>query len=43
MTFNVKTRYSLKLLTTETMKLLGCTKSKIEKDENGKNVPYLEI
>ena len=25
------------------MKLLGCTKSKITKDENGRNVPYLEI
>ena len=25
------------------MKLLGSTKSKITKDENGENVPYLEI
>ena len=25
------------------MKSLGCTKSKIIKDENGENVPYLEI
>ena len=25
------------------MKLLGSTKSKIIKDENGENVPYLEI
>ena len=25
------------------MKLLGSTKSKIMKDENGENVPYLEI
>ena len=25
------------------MKLLGSTKSKRKKDENGKNVPYLEI
>ena len=25
------------------MKLLGSTKSKITKDENGKNVPHLEI
>ena len=25
------------------MKLLGSTKSKITKDENGRNVPYLEI
>ena len=27
----------------ETMKLLGSSKSKITKDENGKNVPHLEI
>ena len=27
----------------ETMKLLGNTKIKITKDENGENVPYLEI
>ena len=25
------------------MKLLGCTKNKIAKDENGKNMPHLEI
>ena len=25
------------------MKLLGSTKSKITKDENGENVPHLEI
>ena len=25
------------------MKLLGSTKSKIRKDKNGENVPYLEI
>ena len=25
------------------MKLLGSTKSKITKNENGKNLPYLEI
>ena len=25
------------------MKLLGSTKSKVTKDENGENVPYLEI
>ena len=25
------------------MKLLGCAKSKITKNENGENVPYLEI
>ena len=27
----------------ETMKLLGSTKTKIAKDENGENMPYLEI
>ena len=27
----------------ETMKLLGSTKSKTTKDKNGKNVPHLEI
>ena len=27
----------------ETMKLLGSTKSKINKDKNGENVPHLEI
>ena len=31
------------LLIPEAKKLLGGTKSKIKKDENGKNIPYLEI
>ena len=39
-TFKIKPRYYLKLLTPETMTLLGSTKSKITKDENGENVPY---
>ena len=39
----MKTGYYLELLMPETMKLLGSTKSKMTKDENGKNVPYLEI
>ena len=34
---------NLELLTLETVKLLGRTKSKITKDENGTNVPRLEI
>ena len=38
----IKTGYYLKLLIPETMKLLGSTKSKITKDENGENVPNLE-
>ena len=41
--FKIKTEYFLKLLTPETMKLLGSTKSKIIKGENDENVPRLEI
>ena len=33
----------MELLTPEMMKLLRSTKSKITKDENGENVPNLEI
>ena len=33
-TFKVKSRYYLELLTPETMKLLGGNKSKVTKDEN---------
>ena len=40
-TFKIKHGYSLKLLTPETMKLLGCTEGKITKDKNGENVPQL--
>ena len=39
-TFKIKIGYYLKLLTSETMKLLGGTKDKITKDKNGKNVTY---
>ena len=42
-TFKINKHYYLEVLTIETMKLLGRTKSKITKDENGKNVPRLEI
>ena len=42
-TFKIKNGYYLELLTTETMKLLGSTKSKINKDKNGKKEPHLEI
>ena len=42
-TFKIKSGYYLKLLTTETMKLLGSTESKITKDKNGQNVPHLEV
>ena len=34
-TFKIKTGYYLELLTSETMKLLGSSKSKTVKDENG--------
>ena len=40
--FKIKTGYYLELLTPETIKLLGSTKSKTT-DENGENVPYLEV
>ena len=42
-TFKIKNGYSLELLTSETMKLLGSTKNKITKDKNVENMPYLEI
>ena len=42
-TFKIKTGCYIELLTPEKMKLLGSTKSKINKDENGKNVSHLEI
>ena len=42
-TFKIKNGYYLELLTSETMKLLGSTESKITKDRSGENVPHLEI
>ena len=42
-TFTIKNRYYLELLTPETMKLLGSAENKITKDKNGENVPHLEI
>ena len=42
-TFKIRTWYYLKLLTPETMKLLGSTKNEITKNENGENAPHLEI
>ena len=41
--FRIKTRYYLELLIPERMKLLGSTENKITKDNNGENVPHLEI
>ena len=42
-TFKIKTGYYLELLTPETMKLFESTKSKINKDGDGGNVPHLKI
>ena len=42
-TFSIKASYYLELFMPETVKLLRSTTSKITKDENGENVPYLEI
>ena len=42
-TFKIKNGYYLELLTPKTLKLLGSTESKINKDKNGENVPHLEI
>ena len=42
-TLKIKTWYYLELLTPETMKLLGSTKSKRSKDEHGENVPHLKV
>ena len=36
-------RYSLELLTSEIMKLLGSTENKITKDKNSENVPDLQL
>ena len=42
-TFKIKNRHSLELLTPETMILLGSTENKIPKDKSVENVPHLEI
>ena len=42
-TFKIKNGYSLELLTSETMKLLGSSENKMTKNKNGENVPHLEI
>ena len=42
-TFKIKNRYRLELLTPETMKVLGSIENEITKDKNGENVPHLEI
>ena len=40
--FKIKTRYKLELLSPTTMKLSGSTKTDIDKDKNGEDVPKLE-
>ena len=41
--FKIKTGFYLEILSPETMKLFGSTKSNINKDKTGENVPHLEI
>ena len=41
--FKIKTRYYLEVLMPGTTKLLGSTENKITGDENGEDVPHLEI
>ena len=43
LTLRIKTEYYLELLTPEALKLIGSTKSKIDRDKNGENVPHLKI
>ena len=40
--FKIKTGYKLKLLSAETMKLLGSTKKDVDKDKDGEDVLKLE-
>ena len=42
-TFKLKNGYSLKILTTETMKVVGSTENRIPSFKNGENVPHLKI
>ena len=42
-TFRIKSGYYLEVLTHGTMKLLENNKNKITKNENGENLPHLEI
>ena len=42
-TFKIKSGYYLEVLTQETMKLLGNTEIKRNKDKNSENVPHLEV
>ena len=40
--FKVKTGYKLELLSSETMKLLGCVKKDVDQDKDGEDVPKLK-
>ena len=42
-TFKIKTGHYLKLLTSETVKLLGSTENKTTRNKNRENISYLEI
>ena len=42
-TVQIKRDYYCELLTPETVKLIGSTKSKTTKNQNGENLPHLEI
>ena len=42
-TFKIKAKYYLELLTLEAMKLFGSNENKITKHKNGENVAHLEI
>ena len=42
-TFKIKNGYSLEILTSDTMELLGSSENKVTKDKTSENVPYLEI
>ena len=42
-TFGIKNRHLLELLSPETMKLLGSTKSTITNNEDGETLPHLKI
>ena len=42
-TLKIKTAYYFELLTSKTMKRVATIKNKVTNDENGENVPHLEI
>ena len=42
-TFQIKNGYSLKILTPETMKVVGSIENRIPSFKNGENVPHLKI